>query len=338
MMMTYIWELAVGAFMISLIVQFVTIRYSEKFNYFIDCHLEEKPQKFHNTSTSRAGGIGILLGMSVILLTPIGWKLLLSILLAFLSGFFEDLHRSLQPHIRLIMQLFAAGVAISLANAVISYLGLGIYLPYTVAILFSMFSIVGLMNAMNIIDGFNGLASGAALLILLSLGHTTLLVGDEEMFNLILITFGTILAFFIINFPKGKIFLGDGGAYLIGFIIALIGIFLAGAYPKISPWYILTILIYPVWEVLFSIFRKLKAKHNPFHPDSYHLHMLVYKHITHNNPLTSITILSGYAPFILFSSLFPHNSKANMVIALLFIIGYTVIYRYLYRKETEGKI
>lgn len=327
------WELALGAFIVSLLIQFVTIRYSEKFNCFMDCHLAEKPQKFHHASTPRAGGIGILLGMSVILLTPIGWKLLLSILLAFLSGIFEDFHHSLRPHVRLMMQLFAAGAAILLTNAVISYLGLGIRLPYTVAILFSMFSIVGLMNAMNIIDGFNGLASGAALLILLSLGHTTLLVGDREMFSLILITFGTILGFFVINFPKGKIFLGDGGAYLVGFIVALIGIFLAGAYPKISPWYILAILIYPVWEVIFSIFRKLKTGRSPLQPDGYHFHMLVYRNISRNNPLTSVIILAFYAPFILFSSLFPHNSKANILILLIFIFCYTLFYSYLYRKE-----
>ena len=310
--MNYAWELGVSAFFISLLIQFITIRYSKKFNHFIDCHLEEKPQKFHHSSTPRAGSLGILIGMFAVLLTPIGWKLLISMLLAFLSGIFEDFHRSLSPRLRLGLQFIAAGAAIYLTNAVISYLGLEIYLPYTAAILFSMFSIVGLMNAMNIIDGFNGLASGSALLILLSLGHTTLLVGDQEMFNLILIVFGAIFAFFIYNFPKGKIFLGDGGAYLLGFIIALIGIFLASTYTQISPWYILAILIYPVWEVLFSIYRKLRARMSPFHPDANHLHMLIFKHITQNNPLTSVVILIGYAPFVIASSLLPHNSKANI--------------------------
>jgi UDP-N-acetylmuramyl pentapeptide phosphotransferase/UDP-N-acetylglucosamine-1-phosphate transferase len=156
---------------------------------------------------------------------------------------------------------------------------------------------------------------------------------DQEMFNIILVSGSAIFAFFIINFPKGKIFLGDGGAYLIGFVVALIGISLASSYPKISPWYILAILGYPVWEVFFSIYRKLKAKCSPMQPDAYHLHMLVYRHITKNNPLTSLLLLGCYAPFVLFSSLFPHNSKANILLLVLFIICYLLFYRFLSQKE-----
>jgi UDP-N-acetylmuramyl pentapeptide phosphotransferase/UDP-N-acetylglucosamine-1-phosphate transferase len=331
--MTYAWELAFSAFLISLAVQFITIRYSKRFHLFIDSHLEDKPQRFHDDSTPRAGGIGILLGMFAILFTPIGWKLLVSMILAFFSGIFEDFNRSMPPKVRLLLQMFAAGAAILLMHSVISYLGLGIYLPYLVAITFSLFSIVGLMNAMNIIDGFNGLASGAALIILCSLGHTALMVGDQEMLNMILIIGGAILAFFIVNFPKGHIFMGDGGAYLVGFVVALIGIFLASTYTKISPWYILAILIYPVWEVIFSIYRKLRAGRSPLQPDAYHLHMLVYKHLTRNNPLTSLLLLAAYAPFILFSSLYPNNSKANILIVLVFIICYGILYRFLSKKE-----
>jgi UDP-N-acetylmuramyl pentapeptide phosphotransferase/UDP-N-acetylglucosamine-1-phosphate transferase len=331
--MNYAWELAVSAFFISLAGQLITIRYSKKLNFFIDNHTEEKPQKFHHNATPRAGGIGILLGMFVILFTPFGWKLLVSMIFAFLSGIFEDLHRSLQPQTRLVLQIIAAGTAILLTNSVITYLGLGISLPYLLAIPFSLFSIVGLMNAMNIIDGFNGLASSTTLLILFSLGHTALLVNDQEIFNIILVVGSAVFAFFIINFPKGKIFLGDGGAYLVGFVVALIGIFLASNYPEVSPWYILTILIYPVWEVIFSIYRKIKAGNSPMQPDAYHLHMLIYRHIAKNNPLTSVVLLVGYSPFILISSLFAHNSKVNILVLLVFIACYLLFYRFLYQKE-----
>ncbi|MDD3592286.1 MAG: MraY family glycosyltransferase [Sulfurovum sp.] len=331
--MDYAWELALGAFLISLAGQLITVRYSKKFNLFIDSHLEEKPQRFHQDSTPRAGGIGILLGMFAILSAPIGWQLLITMILAFSSGIFEDFRRSLQPRIRIMLQIIAAGAAILLTHSVVTYLGLGIHLPYFIAILFSLFSIVGLMNAMNIIDGFNGLASGATLLILFSLGHTALLVEAREMFEMILVTGSAVFAFFVVNFPRGKIFLGDGGAYLLGFVVALIGIFLAGNYPRISPWYILAILGYPVWEVIFSIFRKLRAGRSPLEPDAYHLHMLVYRHITRNNPMTSLLLLGGYAPFILLSSLFPHNSKANILIVLVFVICYGMIYRFLSKKE-----
>jgi len=324
---------ALGAFVTSFALQFLVIHFSHKHNFFIDSHTEEKPQNFHHFATPRAGGIGILIGMVFLLCTPMGWKLLFSILLAFLSGIFEDFHRSLSPKSRLILQFIAALSAVLLTGSVVTYLGLGLHLPYTIGAIFSIFAIVGLMNAVNIIDGFNGLASGMVLLILLSFGIVAIQVENREILHISMIIFAALLAFFLVNFPKGKIFLGDGGAYLLGFIIALIGIFLASNYAAVSPWYILAVLIYPVWEVLFSIYRKRKAKRSPMEPDEYHMHMLIYKHMTHNNPLTSVVILLGTAPFILCSTLYANNSKVNLLIVLVFIACYTLLYRYLYKKE-----
>jgi len=330
------WSI-LGAFVTSLALQFLVIHFSHKHNFFIDSHTEEKPQNFHAFSTPRAGGIGILIGMAFLLFTPLGWKLLFSILLAFLSGIFEDFHRSLSPKSRLILQFIAAVSAVLLTDSVVTYLGLGLHLPYAIGVLFSIFAIVGLMNAVNIIDGFNGLASGMVLLILFSFILVAVQVESHEILHMSMIVFTAVLAFFLVNFPKGKIFLGDGGAYLLGFIVALTGIFLASNYAEVSPWYILAVLIYPVWEVLFSIYRKRKAKRSPMEPDEYHLHMLIYKHITHNNPLTSLVILLGTAPFILCSTLYANNSKVNLLIVLVFIACYTLLYRYLYKKELTLK-
>ena len=324
-----------GAFGISLFLQFLVIHFAHKHDFFIDSHTEDKPQNFHHFSTPRAGGIGILAGIVFLLFTPLGWKLLFSIILAFLSGIFEDFHRSLQPKTRLFLQFVAAASAVLLTGSVVTYLGLGIHLPYWIGVLFSIFSIVGLMNAVNIIDGFNGLASGIVLLILLSFSLVAMQVENHEILQISMIVAAAVFAFFLVNFPKGKIFLGDGGAYLLGFIAALIGIFLASNYTEVSPWYILAVLIYPVWEVLFSIYRKLKAKRSPMEPDAYHLHMLVFKHITHNNPLTAVVIFFACAPFMLVPTLYANNSGANLLTALIFIGCYTLIYRYLYKKESS---
>ncbi|GIT99330.1 glycosyltransferase family 4 protein [Sulfurovum sp. TSL1] len=326
------WSI-LGAFVTSFTLQFLIIYFSHKHQLFIDSHTEEKPQNFHHFSTPRAGGLGILAGMVFLLFTPLGWKLLFSILLAFLSGIFEDFHRSLSPKLRLILQFIAALSAVLLTGSVVTYLGLGFHLPYGVGILFSIVAIVGLMNAVNIIDGFNGLASGMVLLMLFSFGIVALQVENHEILHISMIVSSAVLAFFLVNFPKGKIFLGDGGAYLLGFIVALTGIFLASNYAEVSPWYILAVLIYPVWEVLFSIYRKRKANRSPMQPDAYHLHMLIYKHITHNNPLTSLFIILSTAPFIFCSTLYANNSKVNLLIVFIFISCYTLLYRYLYKKE-----
>lgn len=326
----------IGVFFLSLAIQFLVIRLSHRYHFFIDRHKTNEPQKFHTSATPRAGGIGIFLGAVFLATTPLGWKLIFSILLAFLSGIFEDFHRSIKPKTRLILQFVSAAAGIFLTHSIVSYLGMGIYLPYWLAVLFSIFSIVGLMNAVNIIDGFNGLASGITLLILFSFGITSRNVGEDELWHIIMIVAVAVIGFFLVNFPKGKIFLGDGGAYMLGFIVALIGIFLAGHYTAVSPWYILAVLVYPVWEVLFSIYRKIRAGRSPLEPDGYHMHMLIYKHITKNNPKTSLFILLGCSPFILLPTLYAHNSMANFVTVLLFVMCYVLLYNTLHKKETAA--
>jgi UDP-N-acetylmuramyl pentapeptide phosphotransferase/UDP-N-acetylglucosamine-1-phosphate transferase len=309
---------------------------SHKYSLFLDRADTGKPQGYHTHATPRAGGIGILFGMLFVTLSPLGFKLLLPLLFAFLSGIFEDFHNSLSPRFRLLLQLIAAASAVWLTNSVVTYLGMGITMPYGMGIVFSTFAIVGMMNAVNIIDGFNGLAAGMLLLILLSFGITAYRQEHFEILHIILITAGATSGFFLLNFPKGTIFLGDGGAYLLGFIVAIIGIFLAGTYAHVSPWYILAIFIYPVWEVLFSIMRKRYMGHSPLQPDSYHLHMLVYRQITHSNPLTALFLILSVLPFMALSTLFPNQSTSNIAVTSLFIVCYLLLYYRLFRKDISS--
>jgi len=326
-------SLFIYPFFISLFTLLAIIYFSHKHDLFIDDAEHDKPQNYHSDSTPRAGGIGIILGMFFITLFPLGMHLILPITLAFFSGIFEDFHNSLSARRRLFLQVLAALNAIWLTGSVVTYLGLGISIPHWAGVVFSLFAIVGMMNAVNIIDGFNGLASGIILLILLSFAITSYGQNNMEILNVILITAGSTFAFFVLNFPKGKIFLGDGGAYLLGFIVAIIGIFIASKYESVSPWYILALFIYPVWEVLFSIVRKLSIGLSPMQPDAYHLHMLIYRQITHNNPFTALFIMASTFPFMTLSTIFPDRSITNIAIAFCFIICYTLLYRYLYKKE-----
>jgi len=327
--------LFVSSFVITSAVLWWLIRFSKKRNLFIDDANTHKPQNYHHISTPRIGGLGILVGLFAMGTTPFGLAFLPPVILAFLSGFFEDLHNSLSPKHRLLLQLFAAVMAVWLMDAVVTYLGLGITMPYWLGVLFSLFAIVGMMNAVNIIDGFNGLASGIILLILLSFLYIAYRQNDPQLMIVIIVTIGAVLGFFVLNFPKGLIFLGDGGAYMLGFIVAVIGIFLAGKYVKVSPWYILAVFIYPVWEVVFSIARKLLSGRSPMEPDSYHLHMLVYRQLTKNNPLTALFMVLLTAPFILLSTLFANQSITNIIIGTVFIVLYSLLYLWLYRRDTK---
>lgn len=328
-------SLFIYPFLISLFTLMAIIYFSHKHNLFMDDAKHDKPQNYHSDSTPRAGGIGIILGMFFITLFPFGLNFILPLTLAFFSGIFEDFHNSLSARRRLFLQILAALSAIWLTGSIVTYLGLGITMPYWMGVIFSLFAIVGMMNAVNIIDGFNGLASGIILLILLSFAITSHEQNNMDIFNVILITAGATFAFHLLNFPKGKIFLGDGGAYLLGFIVAIIGIFLVSKYESVSPWYILAIFIYPVWEVLFSIIRKLSIGFSPLQPDAYHLHMLIYRQITHNNPLTALFIIISTLPFMALSTLFPNKSTTNIAIAFCFILCYSILYYTLYKKDKK---
>lgn len=329
-------SLFIYAFLLSLLINIIVIIFTSKHNLFIDSSDSDKPQNFHDDCTPRAGGIGILAGILLLALTSFGLKFIFPIILAFISGIFEDFHNSLSAKLRLLLQVVAASTAVTLTHAVVTYLGLGITLPYLVGIIFSIFAIVGMMNAVNIIDGFNGLASGVILFILSSFAFIAYQNNNSELLEVISIITGATFGFFVLVFPKGKIFLGDGGAYMLGFIVAILGIFLAGKYENISPWYVLSLFIYPVWEVIFSIIRKLSMGHSPMKPDSYHIHMLVHRHLTNNNPLTALFILSTILPFNILSTLYSNNSKINIYLAIIFIILYTVFYWYLSKKESKS--
>lgn len=321
------------AFLISLSVTILVIHLTSKYNLFIDHSDTGKPQNFHTDATPRAGGIGILIGSMLLLFSSLGLKFIIPIFFAFASGIFEDLHNSLSPKLRLFLQMIAAVMAIWLTGAIITYLGLAITMPYWLGVIFSIFAIVGMMNAINIIDGFNGLASGVVVLILISfliIGYTH---HDSDILMVLSIILASILGFMMLNFPKGKIFLGDGGAYMLGFIVGVIGILLTSRHEDVSPWYILSIFIYPVWEVLFSIIRKLSIGLSPMQPDNKHMHMLIHRQITKNNPLTSVFILITILPNMLLSTYYAHNSIINIGIVITFMIGYLSLYRYLSHQE-----
>jgi len=135
--------------------------------------------------------------------------------------------------------------------------------------LFTAFAVAGIANSVNIIDGFNGLASGVVVLMLLTLGSIAYSVGDTAVLNLALLGAAVVLGFMAVNYPRGYIFLGDAGAYTLGYYVAVLAVALATRNPdQVSPWAMLLVCGYPFIETLFSVYRRAsrKRKHNPGSP------------------------------------------------------------------------
>ena len=137
----------------------------------------------------------------------------------------------------------------------------------------------GLPHAFNLIDGYNGLAGIVAIICCFALAYVSLLVGDRQLAGVVLVLAGATAGFLLWNYPFGLIFAGDGGAYLWGVVIAVASVQLVQRYPQVSPWFPALLLIYPVWETVFSIYRKAMRGQSPGVADALHFHQLIYRRI-----------------------------------------------------------
>jgi UDP-GlcNAc:undecaprenyl-phosphate/decaprenyl-phosphate GlcNAc-1-phosphate transferase len=245
--------------------------------------------KVHRTPVPRIGGFGIaagvIAGAATLEQPEARWMLLLLLaaLPAFTGGFLEDLTRKVSPYSRLLFAFGAAAVGFILLDARITDLDL----PYDDYLFkfqifsfgFTLFAVGGFAHASNIIDGMNGLAGFVATAILTAIAAVAWQVGDERVLYAALIVMGATLGFLVWNFPRGVIFAGDGGAYFLGFATATLAVLLVHRNSEVSPWFALLVLWYPVWETIFSMYRRRIHGRSPADPDGLHLHTLVYRRI-----------------------------------------------------------
>ncbi|MEO8151871.1 MAG: glycosyltransferase [Rhizobacter sp.] len=252
------------------------------------------PQKFHGRPVPRVGGAGVMAAIFVGALiaansgSPVSgplWLLIGCSLPAFLVGISEDLTKNVSPRRRLIATAVSAALAIWSLDAVVARTHipgldplLGSWAPLVA--LLTVFIIAGTANAINIIDGFNGLASMCVLMMVLALGYVAFQVADSFVFTAAMITAGAILGFFVWNFPAGLIFLGDGGAYLLGFLLGELCILLVHRHEQVSPIFPLLLCAYPVFETIFTMYRRKFVRGVPTGaPDGIHLHTLIHRRL-----------------------------------------------------------
>ncbi len=303
-------------------------------------------QHFHRQPTPRIGGVALVAGVlqGAWLLDGearhILWVVLLVGSPAFAFGLLEDLTKRVSVGVRLFATL-GSGVlgwfitGISVTDVQVPILDtLLVWTPF--AVLFTAFAVGGVANALNIIDGFNGLAAGAALIILSALGCLCVQLGDVQMAHVCLVLAAATFGFLLVNWPLGKLFLGDGGAYFIGFALAWVAVLLLHRHTRVSAWCPLLICAYPVLEVLFSILRR-KLRHQNFgHADSLHLHSLVkrrvvrqlFPHTSHvlRNSITGAVIWGFVAPPALWGIAFFNNTPLLMLGMIVFTLAYQLVY------------
>jgi UDP-N-acetylmuramyl pentapeptide phosphotransferase/UDP-N-acetylglucosamine-1-phosphate transferase len=204
------------------------------------------------------------------------------------------------------------------------------FVPFFLAIL----SIALLSQSLNIIDGLNGLALGASIIILMSTIYLGLLYKDKEIVYLSILFVSCFIGIFIINFSTGKIFIGDGGAYFIGYVCASLILMLSMKNQAISPFAILLIVIFPIYETLRSFLRRVFSKKSKyFEPDDCHLHSKLYVFMSSYfsnkkklcNSTSSFLILIGLVFFSFLAIKFHQNDSILILLLFLFIFLYETI-------------
>ncbi|MBZ4688243.1 MAG: UDP-GlcNAc:undecaprenyl-phosphate/decaprenyl-phosphate GlcNAc-phosphate transferase [Clostridia bacterium] len=270
-------------------------------------------RKVHQKVMPRLGGLAIYLSFVVAVVafvTVSRWitGLILGSTLVVMIGIADDT-RGLPPKIKLLGQIMAALVAVYfgirvhfVTNPFVDLIPFDDVIPLgKMVIPFTILWIVGVTNAVNLVDGLDGLAAGISAIASLTMGIVAMLEGQGEVAVLAFLLFASIIGFLKYNFHPAKVFMGDTGSMFLGFILSILAIQgLTKSATVISLFIPVVILGIPIFDTAFAIVRRL-IKGNPiFEADKEHLHhRLLELGLSHKQTVVAIygvsIILSGSA-------------------------------------------
>lgn len=321
----------------------------------------DMPQRFHAGHVPRLGGMAVAVGVALaglraalspslgdlggLAISFTDWLAWWAVALpAVVGGWYEDLTHRLAARWRLVLTGISGVLAVLCLDIAVPGLGWSWIdawwrvTPWP-GMALAVVAVAGLPHAFNLIDGYNGLASMVALIVALALAYVALKVGDWVLVGWLVMLAGATFGFLLWNYPRGLLFAGDGGAYLWGGTLAVASIQLVQRHDSVSPWFPMLLLIYPVWETLFSIYRKLVRGESPGVADALHFHQLIYRRIvrevfhddearrmlTRNNRTSPY--LWGFSLLTVIPAvLFWGNTPVLMAFCALFVLTYVPAY------------
>lgn len=296
---------------------------------------EPGDRRSHKVSTPSLGGIGIFAGtlFSIIMWTPFEYfgdlqYILCSFIIIFLIGAKDDID-PMSPSKKFLGELFAAGILVFRANVRLTslYGFFGINdLPEYASIILSIFTIIVIINAFNLIDGINGLSASLGLLITFVLGTWFYLIGSIEISIVAFALGGALVAFLKYNITPAQIFMGDTGALLLGLVCSILAIKFIELHNDIqgsiytfrsAPSIAIAILILPLFDTLRVFVLRVMEGKSPFEPDRKHIHhIMIDLGLTHMQA-TGILFLTNIVFIVLAIML---QDVGNLIL-LLIILG-----------------
>lgn len=355
-------RLFILSFAVSAVIGYLILRWWHLHSRFTADVASRGSHKVHVTTVSRIGGVSIFGGWlaglvasmhyrNVPVQTVLIWAICMSPV--FIAGLAEDVTKQVSAKIRLLISFATAALAYSLLDAAVRRVDLFGIDPLlaspAVSFLFTLVAVGGVAHAVNIIDGLNGLALSVCLMAFLALGYVAFNVNDQEVLLMSGLGIGALLGLHVWNFPGGRIYCGDGGAYFLGAYIAILSALLVRRNPQVSAWFPLLLVLYPVWETLFSAYRRRVLKGMPATaPDRLHLHTLIYRRVKHgiaifgNAPSRRNSDASVFMVMLVVGNSLPavlwwQDTLYLVVSALVFAGLYLTIYRRLVRFGARGE-
>jgi UDP-GlcNAc:undecaprenyl-phosphate GlcNAc-1-phosphate transferase len=291
--------------------------------------------------------MGLVVGSSIVWFFTIKshlWLLFVCVAPAFVWGLIEDISKRGAVLPRLALPALAGALGFILLDARLTQLAIPgideLLAIHALAFLITLFAVTGVTHAINVVDGLNGLASVTALLAAAGLAIVARIVGDDFVFAAASLLAASLIGFLLVNYPSGRIFLGDGGAYLVGLVLAELSVLLVHRNSEVSPWFPLMLLAYPIWETLFSMYRRKTRGYSTAHADALHLHQLVYRRLVRwrgfslrpadkaqRNSLASLCMWPLPLTCFIAALLMWQDSLSLQMAAAAFVLLYCIVYR-----------
>ena len=309
-------------------------------------------QSAHTNPTPRIGGIAIGAALIVsVFFAPASMidnylPFVISLTPVFVAGLADDVGYDVSPRWRLfaagsssalailLLQMWIPRVDIPLVDTVIAFAPIGIVL--------TIVAVSGVCHAFNLIDGLNGLSAGTGVMVAVGIAAIAYQAGDPNFAKLSILLIAALAGFLTFNFPLGKLFLGDAGAYSLGHILGWFAILLVNRLVDVSTWAVLLVFFWPVADTLFAMYRRLLGGGRVDQADRLHYHQLVMRslgilwfgqgrrHIT--NPLATLVMMPLVAMPVLTGVVLwnqPLQSFIALTIFLLLFVGsYLTILRF----------
>lgn len=305
-------------------------------------------QAAHTVPTPRIGGLAIVLGLMVASFivylsdsfsTPLA--LMLSAIPVFVVGLAEDLGRLASPRNRLLAAAVSGSLFILLMGqwiprTDIPFLDLAmLWTPFAISL--SLFLSTGISHAFNLIDGLNGLAAITAMGVSLALALIAHQAGLLEHKNFLFILVASTAGFLVLNFPFGKIFLGDAGAYVIGHLLVWTSISILWNAPSVTPLAVLLIFFWPIADTVMAILRRYGAGKPITQPDRLHFHQLAMRAVEivllgRNkrklaNPIATILTIPFVISPMIVGVLFAYDPSKAAIACVFFGVIFFVTYK-----------